>query len=59
MAEPQKKAAPGASTVGECAATDCGHNENRECQAGEIVVQIEGGQAICGTYTSSSPKARP
>ena len=59
MAEPQKKSIPGASAVGECTATDCSHNENRECHAGEIVVQIQGGNAICGTYNPTSPKARP
>lgn len=59
MAEPQKKAAAGASTVRECSATDCTHNENRECHAGAIRVQIEGGRAICGTYDPGSPKARP
>lgn len=59
MAEPQKKPAPGASAVSECSATDCTHNENRECHAGEIVVQMTGNQAVCGTYDPSTPRARP
>ena len=41
MAEPQKKATPAASTVSKCSATDCAHNEDQDCNAGEIVVQIE------------------
>lgn len=59
MAEPQKRQSAHASHVGSCSATDCSHNEDRECHAGEIVVQIDGGQAICGTYTTSAPQARP
>ncbi|MFP4623054.1 MAG: DUF1540 domain-containing protein [Gemmatimonadota bacterium] len=59
MAEPQKKPAAGASSVAECSATDCTHNETRECHAGEIIVQMTGGQAVCGTYDTSAPKTRP
>lgn len=59
MAEPQRKPAAGASTVGECSATDCVHNEDRECHAGEIRVRLEGRTAVCGTYEPSTPKARP
>ena len=59
MAEPQKQPTPAASTVAECAATDCAHNEEKECNAGEILVQIDDGQAVCGTYNPTSPKARP
>lgn len=59
MAEPQRKSAPETSTVGDCSATDCKHNEDRECHAGEIQVRIEGGQALCGTYDPTAPKARP
>lgn len=59
MAEAQRKPTAGASSVRECSATDCSHNENRECHAGQIVVQIDGGRAICGTYDPASPKARP
>ena len=59
MAEPQKRPGAQASTVGSCSATDCAHNENRECHAGEIMVKIEGGHAVCGTYTTSAPKTRP
>lgn len=59
MAEPQKKPTAGASTVSECSATDCTHNENRACHAGEITVRMEGGSAICGTYKPTTPRARP
>lgn len=59
MAEPQKKPAGATSSVAECSATDCTHNEDRDCHAGEIVVQINGQQAVCGTYESTGPKARP
>ena len=59
MADPQKRAMPGASSVSECSATDCAHNQDRECHAGEIVVRIDGGQAICGTYKPGTPKERP
>jgi hypothetical protein len=59
MADPQRKAAPGASTVSECSATDCKHNRNEECHAGSIVVRMEGGRATCGTYDPGSPKTRP
>jgi len=59
MAEPSRKPATRASTVGSCSATDCAHNENRECHAGEIVVRLEGDRATCGTYSPESPKARP
>lgn len=59
MAEPQKQPAASTSTVGECGATDCTYNEERECHAGEIVVTIEGSQAVCGTYDPAQPKARP
>ena len=59
MAEPQKKPTPTTGVVGECAATDCSHNESQECHADEILVQIDGQQAVCGTYDPTSPKARP
>ena len=59
MAEPQKRPATSASVVGSCSATDCTFNEERECHAGEIVVQINGRQAECGTYSPETPRARP
>lgn len=59
MAEPQEKDVRGAATVSECSATDCRYNEDHECQAGEIVIRMQGGEATCGTYTASTPKARP
>ena len=59
MAEPQRQSGAAAAAVGSCSATDCSHNENRACHAGEITVQIEGGRAVCGTYAPEEPEARP
>ena len=56
-AQEKRGAAP--SAVGSCSATDCVHNENRECHAGEIHVEIGGQGAICGTYEPRTSKARP
>jgi hypothetical protein len=59
MADAQPHARPQSSVVGSCSATDCRHNEDRECHAGEIVVQIGSNGAACGTYDPESPRARP
>jgi hypothetical protein len=59
MAEPQKQPSAGASSVAECSATDCTHNDDRECHTGEIRVQITGDQAVCGTYDPGAPRTRP
>lgn len=59
MAQPQKKPSAGQSKVGSCSATDCRHNENQECHAGEIVVRMGAKGAECGTYAPETPKARP
>lgn len=59
MANPQEKRAAAPSAVASCSATDCTHNENRECHAGEIQVEMSGQGAICGTYSPRKPKARP
>jgi hypothetical protein len=59
MANPQEKARAEASTVSSCAATDCRHNENKECHAGEIRVEVGAGGAVCGTYEPESSKPRP
>jgi hypothetical protein len=59
MAEPHRQARPESSVVGSCTATECRHNEDRECHAGEILVQINGGTAVCGTYSPESPQTRP
>jgi hypothetical protein len=45
--------------VASCSATDCSYNENRECHAGEIRVEMGAQGAICGTYDPRKPKARP
>lgn len=60
MAEPQKQGAPKASTVASCSATDCIHNENEDCMAGTIRVDMsQDGHAVCRTYQSESPRTRP
>lgn len=59
MADPQERRGQVTSAVASCTATDCRHNENRECHAGEIEVKMVDGGAVCGTYDSTSPKARP
>jgi hypothetical protein len=59
MANPQEQRASAPSAVASCSATDCVHNENMECHAGEIRVEMGGQGAICGTYNPRKPKARP
>ena len=45
--------------VGACSVTDCKFNENHECHAGEIRVEIGARGAVCGTYTPEKGRARP
>jgi len=59
MAKPQEKPRDRAATVSACAATDCSHNEDRDCTADEIELRVESGRAVCATYTTERPKARP
>jgi hypothetical protein len=59
MADAQPQSRSHSSVVGSCSATDCRHNEDRECHAGEILVQINAGSAVCGTYSPESPQPRP
>ncbi len=59
MANPQEQRATAASVVASCSATDCVHNENRECHAGEIRVEIGARGAVCATYSPEKTKARP
>lgn len=59
MADPQRNPKAQASIVAACTATDCRHNDDRECHAGEIMVQIGGSGAQCGTYDPESPRPRP
>ena len=59
MADAQRNARTQASIVGSCTATDCTYNEERECHAGEILVQFGKGGAQCATYTPETPRARP
>jgi hypothetical protein len=59
MANPQERRAAEPSMVASCSATDCSHNENRECHAGEIRVEMGAQGAVCGTYNPQKSKARP
>ncbi len=59
MADAQRNPRAQASVVGSCSATDCRHNEERECHAGEITVQMSQDGAHCATYDPETPKARP
>ncbi|HEX6925591.1 MAG TPA: DUF1540 domain-containing protein [Longimicrobiaceae bacterium] len=59
MAEPQERPTTAQSRVASCSATDCTYNENRECHAGEIRVEMGAQGAVCGTYTPQKAKVRP
>jgi hypothetical protein len=59
MADAQPHSRAHSSVVGSCTATDCRHNEERECHAGEILVQIGQSGAVCGTYSPEGPSTRP
>ncbi len=59
MADANPQASPHTSVVGACSAPDCRYNEHHDCHAGQIVVQIGKGTAVCGTYDPESPSTRP
>lgn len=59
MANPQEKRAQASSAVSSCSATNCTHNEDGDCHAGEITVEMGAQGAICGTYEPRSGKPRP
>lgn len=59
MANPQEKRAEAPSAVAACTVTDCVHNEERECHAGEIRVEVGAQGAMCATYEPRQNKARP
>lgn len=59
MANPIEKRAEAPSQVASCSATDCVYNENQDCHAGEIRVEMSGQGAVCGTYDPRRPKDRP
>jgi hypothetical protein len=60
MANPQEQRAAAASVVGACTVTDCVHNQNEECHAGQIQVQMGAQGAVCGTYRpESANRPRP
>jgi hypothetical protein len=50
MANPIEQRAAAASVVGACTVTDCVHNQNEECHAGQIEVKVGAQGAVCGTY---------
>ena len=59
MANPQERTSAQASVVAACSVTDCTYNQNRECHAGEIRVEVGAQGAVCATYTPERAKARP
>ncbi len=59
MAEAQRKESSELAVVSACDATDCAHNEDRNCHADSVSIQIQNGTAVCGTYTPESPRPRP
>lgn len=59
MAQRERQPEAQGSTVASCSATDCRHNEDRECTAGEIQVEMRENGAVCATYAPRKPKARP
>lgn len=59
MPQAEKSPAPQAATVADCAATECRHNEDQNCTAGEIQLTVNEGRATCATYAPEKPAARP
>ncbi len=59
MANPQEKHAAHPSAVAACTVTDCKFNENHECHAGEIRVEVGAQGAVCATYTPERNRPRP
>jgi hypothetical protein len=59
MANPQERHSAQTSKVAACSVTDCVHNENRDCHAGEIKVEVGAQGAVCVTYEPEKPRARP
>jgi hypothetical protein len=58
MARPAEQKGPQASTVSACSARDCMYNEDGDCHAGSIRVEMREGGPVCATY-NPEPKARP
>jgi hypothetical protein len=59
MANPHEQPQPQTSTVAACTVTDCVHNEDHECHAGAIRVEVGANGATCATYQPERPRARP
>lgn len=60
MQSPQEKPRAQTSVVSACSVTDCRHNENQECHAGEIEVRVGAQGAVCGTYApEGASRPRP
>lgn len=51
MQSPQEQPRAQASVVSSCTVTDCRFNEEHECHAGHIEVQVGPDGAHCGTYS--------
>lgn len=51
MQNPQEQPRAQTSVVSSCTVTDCKFNEDHECHAGQIEVQVGANGAQCGTYT--------
>lgn len=59
MANPQERQRGEPSAVASCSVTDCVHNEDRDCHAGEIRVEVGPQGAVCATYTPEKNRPRP
>jgi hypothetical protein len=58
--QPQEQPRAQTSVVSSCTVTDCKHNEDHECHAGQIEVKVGPDGAHCGTYApEGSARPRP
>ena len=59
MASPQENRAAQPSAVAACSVTDCKYNQDHDCHAGEIRVEVGAQGAVCATYTPERNRPRP
>ncbi|MDQ3604911.1 MAG: DUF1540 domain-containing protein [Gemmatimonadota bacterium] len=59
MANPQERSKEQTSAVAACLVTDCRFNENQDCHAGEIRVEVGAQGAVCATYSPETARPRP
>lgn len=59
MAHPQERSREQTSAVAACSVTDCRFNENHDCHAGEIRVEVGSQGAVCATYSPEASRPRP